>query len=136
MGRVTVRAASVGQHVHPEPGGAPHVHRGEVSAAGEATRPTGPSRAVLIDVGTHRGALVLTASAECEGREVEIHPVAEPAKRTHVWVLARVGPETTLYAAVFPSLPAGDYAVLAPDGSTSLVVAVPPNKVTSARWAW
>ncbi len=136
MGRGTVRAVSVGQHVHPESGDAPRTHRGEVTAAGEARRPTGPSRAVMIDVGEHRGALVLTASAACEGLEVEIHPVSDPSKRTHVWVLARVGPEATVYAAVFPSLPTGDYAVLAPDGSTSLVVPVPPNKVTSAYWAW
>jgi hypothetical protein len=91
---------------------------------------------VLIDVGEHHGALVLTASAECEGLEVEIHPVSDPSKRTHVWVLARVGTQAPVYAAVFPSLPAGDYAVLAPDGSTSLVVPVPANTVTSARWAW
>jgi hypothetical protein len=90
----------------------------------------------MVDVGTHRGALVLTASAECEGLEVEIHPVSDPSRRTHVWVLARVGPEATVYAAVFPSLATGEYAVLAPDGSTSLVVGVPPNEVTSACWAW
>jgi hypothetical protein len=35
---------------------------------------------------------------------------------------------------VFPSLPAGDYAVAAPDGSTGMIVSVPPNQVTSAAW--
>ncbi|MGO9962892.1 MAG: hypothetical protein ACLPUG_05610 [Acidimicrobiales bacterium] len=90
----------------------------------------------MIDVGEHRGALVLTSSAECEGLEVEIHPVSDASKRTHVWVLERVGPQDRVYAAVFPSLPTGDYVVLAPDGSTALIVAVPPNKVTSARWVW
>ena len=39
-----------------------------------------------------------------------------------------------MYAAVFPSLPAGDYTVLAPDGSTRVTVAVPPSQVTSAAW--
>jgi hypothetical protein len=89
---------------------------------------------VLVDVGEHRGALVLTAPAECEGLEVEIHPTSDPSQRTHVWVLPRARRNATVYAAVFPSLPADDYAVAAPDGSTGMIVSVPPNQVTSAAW--
>lgn len=89
---------------------------------------------MFVDVGEHRGALVLTAPADCEGLEVEIHPVSDQSQRTHVWVLPRAGQGGTVYAAVFPSLPAGDYAVLAPDGSTRVTVAVPPSQVTSAAW--
>jgi hypothetical protein len=88
----------------------------------------------MVDVGEHRGALVLTAPAEREGLEVEIHPAAEPARRTHVWVLPRMGRDGTVYAAVFPSLPVGDYAVLEPDGSIATTVSVPPNQVTTATW--
>ena len=44
------------------------------------------------------------------------------------------GQSVTVYAAVFPSLPAGDYAVLKPDGSTGMIVSVPANQVTSATW--
>ena len=65
---------------------------------------------------------------------MEIHPVSEPSKRTHVWVLARSSGNTTVYAAVFPSLPAGDYAVIEPDGSITAVVRVPANQVTRATW--
>ena len=122
------------QHVHSHPGRAHHAHPGEVPVAGEAPRPTDPSRAVLIDVGEHTGALVLRAPAEREGLEVEIHPASEPTRRTHVWVLPREGREGTVYAAVFPSLPAGDYAVLEPDGSVATTVSVPPNQVTSSTW--
>ena len=78
---------------------------------GTSSRPAGPSQAVFVDVGEHTGALVLHAPAEREGLEVEIHPVADPSRRTHVWVLPRAG-RATVYAAVFPSLAAGDYAVL------------------------
>lgn len=106
---------------------------GEGSTAGEAARPSGPSRAVMVDVGEHHGALVVSAPASCEGLEVEIHPVSEPSRRTHVWVLAREGRDATVYAAVFPSLRTGDYVVRAPDGSTATVVTVPPNMVTNAR---
>jgi len=87
-----------------------------------------------VDVGEHAGALVLKAPAEREGLEVEIHPVSHPTRRTHVWVLPRVGREGTVFAAVFPSLPADDYAVLEPDGSIATTVSVPANRVTNATW--
>ncbi len=89
---------------------------------------------MLVDVGEKRGALVLTAPAEREGLEVEIHPASDPSLRVHVWVLPRVGPDATVYAAVFPSLPVGDYAVLGPDGTVTMTVSVPPNQVTRASW--
>ena len=63
--------------------------------------------------------------------EVEIHPVSDPSQRTHVWVLPREGKDGTVYAAVFPSLAIGEYAVLEPDGSVATTVAVPPNQVTT-----
>jgi hypothetical protein len=137
-------------HLHPHPhpednahkhDGESHLHQhhghqghGEGPAAGEPPRPTDPSRAVMVDVGEHTGALVLRAPAEREGLEVEIHPASDPSRRTHVWVLPRAGRDGTVYAAVFPSLPAGDYAVLEPDGSIAQTVPVPPNRVTTARW--
>ncbi len=77
---------------------------------------------------------MLRAPAHREGLEVEIHPPSDPSQRTHVWVLPRVGRDGTVYAAVFPSLPAGDYVVLEPDGSAATTVAVPPNQVTSTTW--
>lgn len=89
---------------------------------------------MLVDVGEHTGALVLRAPASCEGLEVEIHPALYPERRTHVWVLPRQGRDATVYAAVFPSLPAGDYAVIGPDGSVTAVVPVPANEVTSTTW--
>jgi hypothetical protein len=76
----------------------------------------------------------LTAPAERAGLEVEINPVRDPSQRTHVWVLPRAGRDETVYAAVFPSLPAGDYSVWDPDGSVATTVSVPANRVTKARW--
>ena len=125
-------------HGHSHPHETPHLHRHERDAApsaGHAAPPTEPSRAVLVNVGEHTGALILSAPAEREGLEVEIHPVLEPSQRTHVWVLPRAGREGTVYAAVFPSLAAGDYAVIGPDGSITAVVPVPANKVTTASWS-
>ena len=122
-------------HSHPHVGPHLHPHQCEVApSVGHAARPTEPSQAVLVNVGEHNGALVLTAPAGREGLEVEIHPVSEPSKRTHVWVLPRVGRAGTVYAAVFPNLAADDYAVIGLDGSITAVVPVPANKVTSSTW--
>jgi hypothetical protein len=120
-------------HLHPHHGAQPPQHS-DGPSAGDSPRPTSPSRAVIVDVGEHTGALVLTAPAEREGLEVQIHPASDPSRPTHVWVLPRAGRDGTVYAAVFPSLPAGDYTVLEPDGSVTTTVAVPPNQVTNATW--
>jgi hypothetical protein len=89
----------------------------------------------MIDVGATKGALILDAAAELEGIEVEIHPVSEPSKKTHVWVLPREGRDGVVYAAIFPSLDMGPYAVLHRSGEVAFVVDVPPNTVTHASWA-
>jgi hypothetical protein len=100
----------------------------------EAVAPTMPSRAVVINVGEHTGALVLASNEERSGVEVEIHPVSQPEARTHVWVLPREVRDGVVYAAIFPSLESGDYAILNLDGSIAEVVSVPPNQVTHATW--
>jgi ABC-type Zn2+ transport system substrate-binding protein/surface adhesin len=118
----------------------PHVHDGHEDdthdghAHVEAAPPTEPSRAVVINVGEHTGALVLSSNEQRSGIEVEIHPVSRPEARTHVWVLPREGRDGVVYAAVFPSLACGDYAILDLDGSIASVVSVPPNQVTHTTW--
>lgn len=114
-----------GHHSHDD--NAPHTHV-------ETQPPTEPSRAVVINVGEHTGALVLASSEERSGREVEIHPIARPDARTHVWVLPREGRDGIVYAAIFPSLDSGEYAIVDVDGSIADVVVVPPNQVTHATW--
>ncbi len=109
-----------------------HEHPGHVHV--EAVAPTEPSRAVVINVGEHTGALVLTSNELRAGVEVEIHPVSSPDERTHVWVLPREGRDAVVYAAIFPSLECGDYAILDVDGSVREVVSIPPKRVTHARW--
>jgi hypothetical protein len=100
----------------------------------EAAPPTVPSRAVVINVNEHAGALVLASSESRSGIEVEIHPVSQPDARTHVWVLPREARDGVVYAAIFPTLESGDYAILDIDRSIAHVVSVPPNQVTHANW--
>jgi ABC-type Zn2+ transport system substrate-binding protein/surface adhesin len=121
-------------HDHPHDHRAFEHHVNDAHVHVEAVAPTAPSRAVVINVGEHLGALVLASTASRSGVEVEIHPVADPTARTHVWVLPREAPVGVVYAAVFPSLASGDYAILGLDGSIQEIIAVPPNQVTHATW--
>jgi hypothetical protein len=120
-------------HDHPDA----HEHvEGRVHSTGRthAVAPVEPSRAVMINVGANTGALVLHSSAERAGIEVHVYPTADPSRRTPVWVLPREGRDGVVYAAIFPSLAIGDWAVLNDDDSVAMVIAVPPNKVTQAEW--
>lgn len=125
-GRVHEHGAN-GEHSH-----ADHAHDGHGHV--EAAAPTVASRAVVINVNERAGALVLASNESRSGIEVEIHPVSQPDARTHVWVLPREGRDGVVYAAIFPTLESGDYAVLHIDGSIAEVVSVPPNQVTHATW--
>jgi hypothetical protein len=107
---------------------------GHEHARVEAVPPTEASRAVVINVGEHTGALVLASTKLRSGTEVEIHPVSEPAARTHVWVLPREGRDGIVYAAIFPSLECGEYAILGVDGSIVDVISVLPKVVTHGHW--
>jgi hypothetical protein len=113
---------------------APHVHDASERHAHVEVAPTLPSRAVVVNVGEHTGALVLESNVQRSGIEVEIHPVSRPEARTHVWVLPREGRDGIVYAAIFPSLASGDYAILDVDGSIAQVVSVPANEVTHTTW--
>jgi hypothetical protein len=122
-------------HEHDPDGGHAHAdHARDGHGRVEVAAPTAPSRAVVINVNEHTGALVLASNASRSGIEVEIHPVSQPRARTHVWVLPREGRDGVVYAAIFPTLESGDYAVLDIDGSIAAVVSVPPNQVTHATW--
>ncbi len=126
-------------HADPHTHAHPHAHDAGGHVHGPVTEParppTQPSQAVVLDVGAKSGALILSSTPQREGLEVEIHPAAAPDRRQHVWVLPRQGKAgATVYAAVFPSLAPGRYAVLEPDGSVRCTVAVPANRVTYADW--
>jgi hypothetical protein len=131
MSNLVAARSLLPDHGHHHGPGADHTHDGP----GHAVAPTEPSRAVVIAVDEDHGALVLSSSAERAGLEVQIHPVSNSSKRTHVWVLPREGREGVVYAAIFPRLATDDYSVLAPDGSVALTIPVLANRVTHAEWA-
>ncbi len=95
----------------------------------QAFGPSG-SGTVLLELGPGVGALVLQTPAELDGAEIEI---SRPGGgRTHSCVRPRHTPAGTSYAAVYPELTVGEYAVLL--GETPVLsVRVTGGSVTTAR---
>jgi hypothetical protein len=84
---------------------------------------------VILDIGADVGALVLYTPADMDGWEIEVSRPGE--KRTHSQVHRR---DTGDYAAVYPSLPAGIYAIWRPAGEQVTTTAITGGSVTSCRW--
>jgi hypothetical protein len=84
---------------------------------------------VVLDIGAGVGALVLYTLAAMDGWEIEVSRDGE--KRTHSQVHRR---DTGDYAAVFPSLPAGDYAIWRADGEQATTITITGGSVTNCRW--
>lgn len=96
--------------------------------------PTGAG-SVVLSLGPGVGALILTATAQDNGREIEISPAADAAAlRTHSQVRERRGGTATSYAAVYPDLVPGPYTVWLDDGTAAGTVTVPEAAV--ARFSW
>jgi hypothetical protein len=125
----------------PSEGAPPGVVAGQVAgaAAGGSRETVGsrrPGSAVVVDIGGDRGALVIRAGSDDDGREVEIHPTADPAARQHVWVLPRLVASGVVSAAIFPSLRAGEWVVLGRDGERWRTVLVRPGAVCEVLWGF
>jgi hypothetical protein len=87
---------------------------------------------VVLDLGAGIGALILYTPAGLDGQEIEISRPGE--KRTHSRVRRRDTAAGTRYAAVYPGLPAGDYAIWREDDSQAATATITGGSVTSCRW--
>jgi hypothetical protein len=114
----------------------------------------GPSSAgsVVLELGGAVGVLVIEATAELDGREIEISPVdgtdqhEHPrdhdhahdhnarARRTHSQVRERGTAAGTSYAAVYPGVAAGPYTVWRDPGTPVGTVTIDGGRVTRYRW--
>jgi hypothetical protein len=93
------------------------------------------SGSVVLDLGSGVGALVLHATQELDGREIEISPAGSaPGHRTHSRVRPRALPGGTKYAAVYPQLPAGDYTIWLDVATPGPVITISESTVTTAWW--
>jgi hypothetical protein len=109
-------------------------------AAGAATEslpePSGPGTVVL-DIGGDVGAAAVYVPATLAGVEIEIRRDGEPWEGRHVAVRERRLPDTTVWAALFPTLVSGDHEVRVrhgePDAEATRFT-VTGGRVTTLHW--
>jgi hypothetical protein len=103
-----------------------HPHAGEPAAG-----PSG-SGTVVLELGPGAGALVLYTPAGQDGAEIEVS-LAGAGRRTHSMVRPRHVAGSTVYAAVYPELPPGDYTIW--DGAAAVTTTrVEAGAVATAAW--
>ena len=96
-----------------------HVH---LPPSGEGT--------VVLDIGVDVGALVVHTSDAMAGVEIEIARSGDQRPFVHSEVRERLLPEGAVYAAVFVSVPAGEYVLL----GTGATFVVASGEVTEVWW--
>ena len=111
-------------------------HERDQHAAG----PSAPG-SVVLDIGPGTGALVLFTPATMLGAEIDISQEGQAAPRTHSQVRQRVsggqpgGSESDVsYAAVYPRLAAGRYAVWRDADTRAGTITVADAQVTTWHW--
>jgi hypothetical protein len=78
---------------------------------------SGPSEALVLDIGGEIGALILYASEECLGMEIDLTPVGVPQSHLmHTMIRRRRAVDREFIAGVYPELAAGDYVLWGTDG--------------------
>ncbi|GAB7051655.1 phospholipase [Catenuloplanes indicus] len=96
---------------------------------------TSETASVMLDIGRDTGALVIYTGPEQQGLEIEISPLDTlTAARTHVAVRERLINHGKLYCAVYPSLPAGRYAVWRGESEQAGTVTIAASRVAEFSW--
>jgi hypothetical protein len=89
---------------------------------------------VMVDVGAGAGALVIYTRNELRGQEIELGARGRGSKRVHTDVLRRKVARGYVNAAVFGSLPAGEYRLWHRTLSKPADVRIVGGEVTELDW--
>jgi hypothetical protein len=89
---------------------------------------------VIVDVGPGVGALVIYTREELKGQEIEISPQGDDMNRVHTDVLRRRTVSGPLYAAVFGSLPEGEYCLWHKTVTSPTEVRIVGGEVAEVDW--
>ena len=89
---------------------------------------------VMVDVGPGAGALVIYTREELHGQEIEISPDSKDEQRVHTDVLRRKTAGGHVFAAVFGSLPEGEYRLWQDTLTSPTNVRIVGGEVTELDW--
>ncbi len=89
---------------------------------------------VMVDIGPGAGALVIYTREGLRGQEIEISPDGDDAKRVHTDVLRRRTAGGPVFAAVFGSLPEGEYRLWHETLLSPASVRIAGGQVTEVDW--
>ncbi len=95
---------------------------------------TALEQGVMVDVGPGTGALVIYTGDELRGQEIEISPTGSDSSRVHTDVLRRRTAAGHVCAAVFGSLPEGDYRLWHPRLHSPAEVRIDGGRLTELDW--
>jgi hypothetical protein len=90
---------------------------------------------VVMEVGGDVGALVVYTPDALAGHEIELALRGDDRQFVHTEVRERRLPDGTIYAGVFPAVPAGEYTLLSIHALPALDVNVEGGRVAELTWA-
>jgi hypothetical protein len=114
--------------------GAGHGHHHHHTLDHHTLGPSGDGTVVL-DIGGDIGALVVHTPNELAGLEIDIFRVGDDRPAMHTAVRPRHLPTGPVHAAVYPTVPAGEYVVPSRGSLPSLPVTIRGGYVTEVTWA-
>jgi hypothetical protein len=88
---------------------------------------------VVLEIGADTGALILHAPADLAGREIEISPAGEPARRRHASIRQRRTGGGTGHAAIYDRLAPGTYTIWRNHDTPAATITITGGQVTSYR---
>ena len=99
-----------------------HHHEHPLPPSGQGT--------VVLDIGGDVGALVVHATGELSGVEIELARRGESQAFVHTEVRERRLPDGSAYAGVFPAISVGEYTLLGIEGNADHDVTISSGRVT------
>jgi hypothetical protein len=112
-----------------------HEHHHHAAHSTEARLPPSTEGSVVMEVGGDVGALVVYAPDVLAGHEIELALRGDDHQFVHTEVRERRLPDGTIYAGVFPAVPAGEYTLLSIHALPALDVSVEGGRVAELTWA-
>lgn len=121
-------------HDHGHDHGLDHDQEQHRAAVAEVRLPPSTEGSVVMEVGGDVGALVVYTPDALAGREIELARRGEHRQFVHTEVRERRLPEGTIYAGVFPGVPAGEYTLLGIATLPALDVCIEGAHVAELTW--